>query len=794
MAVEITTLPEGLDIIAPYWPENLDEDVYGQTADERMQKSVTTATNAGIVDQTRQSIAASENEGQTISALDASLTLRVGRLGEFSTRYAAQATSLAMDAQNIFNTKNMLNAIAADYQAGHEALTAASISGGGTQAQIEAARAQLKQQAQMAAAMVGGGFQMAHQELTQAAANGQMLNAAPSMMPPTMPMSAGTMPGWGGVPSVTNPQLAGMPGMQGGQQMMGMQGAGSQPGSLIGHAMQMAPTLMQHVANSPIGQAIDGLGQRFEEAAAAVISGEQPEGGQPTGLGSLLPGFGQASGSGEAQLGDYRATGSFDAQGSSLTVDGDITRDGDSDGASGSGGGGRGMGGVPSSGGSGGGGSTSSVPGSVEEAVDEAVDDAEEAAADVAEAVEQARADAADDVEVEVVNEPPITDAETATTAAEESASARASIDIETPGLAAYGEAEASYGAPADAETSTTASDATTETTSDRGTATTAAPAPAPAAAPAAAPSAGGGSPMMGGMMPMGAMGAMGAMGQQAPSKGAAADAPTMSAGALQARELTDVLSAQAAAEAAEAATEATDSLLEHFDPSVADAVRVAARLFTVTGTDTQVGVGRLADGTFVYATPDMFGMPASDDPVPAGAVPLAAVMPMSSPLFFADWAGAEDPAGILLLAADAGLIGELDSVVCINRDPELPPLANTEVVPPSMVASATPTPIDNDAIATWPSIDESDVDELISMATEMWGLDDAEGVTAEDLRGLMAAQRWDQRPVDAPTAPLAASMSWLVAEARDAAKRGDTVYAAAAGFIIMNLSASIPE
>src|SRR5699024_9905609 len=296
------------------------------------------------------------------------------------------------------STRSSRNGLAAGCQAGHEALTAASISGGGTQMQIEAARAQLKQQAQMAAGMIDGGFQMAHHQLTGATVAGTPMGEAPSLMPPTMPSSAGTMPGWGTLPSV------------GGQQMMGMQGAGAQPGSLIGHMMQMAPTLMEHVANSPVGQAVDGIGQRFEQAAAAAITGESAEGGaQPGGLGSLLPGFGSAAGSGEAQLGDYRATGSFDAQGPSLTVDGDVTRDG---GDSGSGAGGRGMSGAPASGGgSGSSGSSGASPSTAADDVAEAVEEAVEDAEDVVDAATEPPAD-----EVEEVNEGPLTPSEAETT------------------------------------------------------------------------------------------------------------------------------------------------------------------------------------------------------------------------------------------------------------------------------------------------------------------------------------------------------------------------------------------
>lgn len=788
MTVEMTSLPDAVDIIAPYWPTDVDEDAYGQLAESRLERSRTTEGYADDLNRHGQTLAASDNSGQTVMSLGASIEIKSGKLRESAARAAAEAENAALSAQNIFNTKNMLNALAADYQAGHEALTAASISGGGTQMQIEAARAQLKQQAQMAAGMIDGGFQMAHSQLTGATVAGTPMGAAPSMMPPTMPSSAGTMPGWGTVPSVTSPQLAGMPGMAGGQQMTGMQGAGAQPGSLIGHMMQMAPTLMEHVANSPVGQAIDGIGQRFEQAAAAAITGESAEGGaQPGGLGSLLPGFGSASGSGEAQLGDYRATGSFDAQGSSLTVDGDITRDGDD---SGSGAGGRGMGGAPAAGGgSGSSGSSGSSPSTAADDVAEAVEEAVEDAEDVAEDVVDEATGAGEPTEppadvVEEVNEGPLPPSEAETTTTSSDASyARANIDIETPNLSAYGEAsigEVPAEAPADTAPSS-ASDATTETTSDRGaTATTSAP--AAAAAPAAAGGAMGGG-ASGGMMPVGAMGAMGAAaGAQSSSSSTGAGGPLVGSSTLQPRDVASAVDAKAAREAAEL-TDKTDGLLDFFDESVAGCIRIAARLSRDIGPDASMGVARLVDGTYVYSTADMLGMPGPDDSVPTGALPLGlALQPEAADMFHIDWAGADDPAALLLMAASTGLIGEIESLICVNRDSSLPPLDKCEIIAPTMVATATPAPADTGAMADWPRIVDGDdvVADAVAGLVDEWNLADVEATTA-DFRSLMADQRWDERPTDDPSAPLAASVMWLVSAARDAVDEGNMLYASVA-------------
>jgi len=777
VTVEMTPLPDAVDIIAPYWPTDVDEDAYGQLAESRLERSRTTEGYADDLERHGQTLAASDNSGQTVLSLGASIETKSGKLRESAARAAAESENAALSAQNIFNTKNMLNALAADYQAGHEALTAASISGGGTQMQIEAARAQLKQQAQMAAGMIDGGFQMAHHQLTGATVAGTPMGEAPSMMPPTMPSSAGTMPGWGTVPSVVSQQLAGMPGMAGGQQMMGMQGAGAQPGSLIGHMMQMAPTLMEHVANSPVGQAVDGIGQRFEQAAAAAITGESAEGGaQPGGLGSLLPGFGSAAGSGEAQLGDYRATGSFDAQGPSLTVDGDVTRDG---GDSGSGAGGRGMSGAPASGGgSGSSGSSGASPSTAADDVAEAVEEAVEDAEDVVDAATEPPAD-----EVEEVNEGPLTPSEAETTTTSSDASyARANINIETPNLSAYGEAnigEVPAEAPADTAPSS-ASDATTETTSDRGaTATTSAP--AAAAAPAAAGGAMGGG-ASGGMMPMGAMGAMGAAaGAQSPSS-TGAGGPLVGSSTLQPRDVASAVDAKAAREAAEL-TDKTDGLLDFFDESVAGCIRIAARLSRDIGPDASMGVARLVDGTYVYSTADMLGMPGPDDSVPTGALPLGlALQPEAADMFHIDWAGADDPAALLLMAASTGLIGEIESLICVNRDSSLPPLDKCEIIAPTMVATATPAPADTGAMADWPRIVDGDdvVSDAVAGLVDAWNLADVEATTA-DFRSLMVDQRWDERPTDDPAAPLSASVMWLVSAARDAVDEGNMLYASVA-------------
>src|SRR5699024_6812646 len=178
------------------------------------------------------------SEGQTSDAIQARFSMSADQHSARATADFNRATNAAVSGQNLYNTRNMLNALATDFQATWESLTAANMATGGTQPAISAAMASLKAQTESAAAMVGSGFEAAHQTLKEGISKGSELLSAPSFMPPTMP-TAGDFGGWGTVPGAS-PQFANA--MGGG---MGMGGFDGSPGSLIGTMLSNAPLIAQ---------------------------------------------------------------------------------------------------------------------------------------------------------------------------------------------------------------------------------------------------------------------------------------------------------------------------------------------------------------------------------------------------------------------------------------------------------------------------------------------------------------------------------------------------------------------
>src|SRR5699024_12701517 len=75
----MTPLPDAVDIIAPYWPTDVDEDAYGQLAESRLERSRTTEGYADDLERHGQTLAASDNSGQTVLSLGASIETKSGK-------------------------------------------------------------------------------------------------------------------------------------------------------------------------------------------------------------------------------------------------------------------------------------------------------------------------------------------------------------------------------------------------------------------------------------------------------------------------------------------------------------------------------------------------------------------------------------------------------------------------------------------------------------------------------------------------------------------------------------------
>src|SRR5699024_7475677 len=155
MPVPITPLPDGRAIIEKFWPsDQLAEESYISLADELSDRSLDHETAAEEVIAARSGVQG-HSEGQTSDAIQARFSMSADQHSARATADFNRATNAAVSGQNLYNTRNMLNALATDFQATWEPLTAANMATGGTQPAISAAMASLKAQTESAAAMVG---------------------------------------------------------------------------------------------------------------------------------------------------------------------------------------------------------------------------------------------------------------------------------------------------------------------------------------------------------------------------------------------------------------------------------------------------------------------------------------------------------------------------------------------------------------------------------------------------------------------------------------------------------------
>ena len=844
MPVEINLFsPEINTVIAPAWP-TANEQGYADYANSAYAASQAQAENARRMNE----VASRIPEVATGAMADANYANYAARSDDMhsqSLSLDARASASAMNAQSIFNTKNMLNTLGADAQAQIEAATAAQMASAATGSvsgtvSLEAAKQGILANLSAAVQMVGAGFSAANEQLNKNIAMSQSVSTPPQFMVPSLP-PVGNASGWGamsGLPPAYSGQdfLGGyaggygsplmnagsMPGMASaypqGYNMAAMPTYDGTPGSLINVLLANAPAVAQ-LAQVALGVGSQVFNQ-FQQAASVFTAGVAgAAGAAPGASGSAAPATsspfstpssplsvsgGGGTSSPSASL-DASATVNGETRGISATADSSGVRVDTSPNSSDSG---------SSDSGSSDSGSSDSGSSAPEDAP--ASDDGDSAEAEPApepeaEPAPEPEAEPAPEPEAEPAPEPAPAPAEESnpssqlqtggttpnvdTVAASNpntTLSGRFTADADADGVRATGTTTLTSAAPpevpsnvaaaqqAAAQAPTTSPAASTAPASSTSAPTAPAAAPmaaapmaaAPAPAPAAAPTAG---------APAGA----------APATPPAAGSPsnpgssssTQTSAEQQGRHAAP--SASSTPQVSRIAVEpvvvpAADDMVHGLGRHLRKGVRVAAaidREYARAGVDnTPLAVAVIDNATTIYATAEDFGFPAAGmDGAPRGTKPLSAYSLPED--FRARWVGADDPAAVLLIAANQGFIPVPKAVVAVDRDKQRPALDGVDTISRQTLSRITPeTSIPGALTSALPMLDVEDLPEMLENISIDWSLPELDD-TSSDLYQAVVARSW--KDTTHPQVVLA-TIWWLLVSAREALDSGDRSRASA--------------
>ena len=865
MPVEINLFsPEINTVIAPAWP-TANEQGYADYANSAYAASQAQAENARRMNE----VASRIPEVATGAMADANYANYAARSDDMhsqSLSLDARASASAMNAQSIFNTKNMLNTLGADAQAQIEAATAAQMASAATGSvsgtvSLEAAKQGILANLSAAVQMVGAGFSAANEQLNKNIAMSQSVSTPPQFMVPSLP-PVGNASGWGA--------MSGLPPAYSGQDFLGgyaggygspLMNAGSMPGMASaypqGYNMATMPTydgtpgslINVLLANAPavaqLAQVALGVGSQvfnqFQQAASVFTAGVAgAAGAAPGASGSAAPATsspfstpssplsvsgGGGTSSPSASL-DASATVNGETRGISATADSSGVRvdtspnssdSGSSD--SGSSDSGSSDSGSSDSGSSDSGSSDSgsSDSGSSDSgSSDSGSSDSGSSAPEDAPASDDgdsAEAEPAPEPEAEPAPEPAPAPAEESnpssqlqtggttpnvdTVAASNpntTLSGRFTADADADGVRATGTTTLTSAAPpevpsnvaaaqqaaAQAPTTSPAASTAPASSTSAPTAPAAAPmaaapmaaAPAPAPAPAAAPTAG---------APAGA----------APATPPAAGSPanpgssssTQTSAEQQGRHAAP--SASSTPQVSRIAVEpvvvpAADDMVHGLGRHLRKGVRVAAaidREYARAGVDnTPLAVAVIDNATTIYATAEDFGFPAAGmDGAPRGTKPLSAYSLPED--FRARWVGADDPAAVLLIAANQGFIPVPKAVVAVDRDKQRPALDGVDTISRQTLSRITPeTSIPGALTSALPTLDVEDLPEMLENISIDWSLPELDD-TSSDLYQAVVARSW--KDTTHPQVVLA-TIWWLLVSAREALDSGDRSRASA--------------
>ena len=859
MPVEINLFsPEINTVIAPAWP-TANEQGYADYANSAYSASQAQAENARRMNEVASRIPEVAT-GAMADATYANYAARSDDMHSQSLSLDARASASAMNAQSIFNTKNMLNTLGADAQAQIEAATAAQMASAATGSvsgtvSLEAAKQGILANLSAAVQMVGAGFSAANEQLNKNIAMSQSVSTPPQFMVPSLP-PVGNASGWGamsGLPPAYSGQdfLGGyaggygsplmnagsMPGMASaypqGYNMAAMPTYDGTPGSLINVLLANAPAVAQ-LAQVALGVGSQVFNQ-FQQAASVFTAGVAgAAGAAPGASGSAAPATsspfstpssplsvsgGGGTSSPSASL-DASATVNGETRGISATADSSGVRvdtspnssdSGSSD--SGSSDSGSSDSGSSDSGSSDSGSSDSgsSAPEDAPASDDGDSAEAEPAPEPEAEPASEPEAEPAPEPEAEPAPEPAPAPAEESnpssqlqtggttpnvdTVAASNpntTLSGRFTADADADGVRATGTTTLTSAAPpevpsnvaaaqqAAAQAPTTSPAASTAPASSTSAPTAPAAAPmaaapmaaAPAPAPAAAPTAG---------APAGA----------APATPPAAGSPanpgssssTQTSAEQQGRHAAP--SASSTPQVSRIAVEpvvvpAADDMVHGLGRHLRKGVRVAAaidREYARAGVDnTPLAVAVIDNATTIYATAEDFGFPAAGmDGAPRGTKPLSAYSLPED--FRARWVGADDPAAVLLIAANQGFIPVPKAVVAVDRDKQHPALDGVDTISRQTLSRITPeTSIPGALASALPTLDVEDLPEMLENISIDWSLPELDD-TSSDLYQAVVARSW--KDTTHPQVVLA-TIWWLLVSAREALDSGDRSRASA--------------
>ena len=838
MPVEINLFsPEINTVIAPAWP-TANEQGYADYANSAYAASQAQAENARRMNE----VASRIPEVATGAMADANYANYAARSDDMhsqSLSLDARASASAMNAQSIFNTKNMLNTLGADAQAQIEAATAAQMASAATGSvsgtvSLEAAKQGILANLSAAVQMVGAGFSAANEQLNKNIAMSQSVSTPPQFMVPSLP-PVGNASGWGamsGLPPAYSGQdfLGGyaggygsplmnagsMPGMASaypqGYNMAAMPTYDGTPGSLINVLLANAPAVAQ-LAQVALGVGSQVFNQ-FQQAASVFTAGVAgAAGAAPGASGSAAPATsspfstpssplsvsgGGGTSSPSASL-DASATVNGETRGISATADSSGVRVDTSPNSSDSGSSDSGSSDSGSSdSGSSDSGSSDSGSSAPEDAP--ASDDGDSAEAEPAPEPEAEPAPEPAPAPAEETN--PSSQLQTGgttpnvdTVAASNpntTLSGRFTADADADGVRATGTTTLTSAAPpevpsnvaaaqqAAAQAPTTSPAASTAPASSTSAPTAPAAAPmaaapmaaAPAPAPAAAPNAG---------APAGA----------APATPPAAGSPanpgssssTQTSAEQQGRHAAP--SASSTPQVSRIAVEpvvvpAADDMVHGLGRHLRKGVRVAAaidREYARAGVDnTPLAVAVIDNATTIYATAEDFGFPAAGmDGAPRGTKPLSAYSLPED--FRARWVGADDPAAVLLIAANQGFIPVPKAVVAVDRDKQRPALDGVDTISRQTLSRITPeTSIPGALTSALPTLDVEDLPEMLENISIDWSLPELDD-TSSDLYQAVVARSW--KDTTHPQVVLA-TIWWLLVSAREALDSGDRSRASA--------------
>ena len=833
MPVEINLFsPEINTVIAPAWP-TANEQGYADYANSAYAASQAQAENARRMNE----VASRIPEVATGAMADANYANYAARSDDMhsqSLSLDARASASAMNAQSIFNTKNMLNTLGADAQAQIEAATAAQMASAATGSvsgtvSLEAAKQGILANLSAAVQMVGAGFSAANEQLNKNIAMSQSVSTPPQFMVPSLP-PVGNASGWGA--------MSGLPPAYSGQDFLGgyaggygspLMNAGSMPGMASaypqGYNMATMPTydgtpgslINVLLANAPavaqLAQVALGVGSQvfnqFQQAASVFTAGVAgAAGAAPGASGSAAPATSSPFSTPSSPLsvsgggGTSSPSASLDA---SATVNGEtrgISATADSSGVR--------VDTSPNSSDSGSSDSGSSDSGSSDSGSSDSGSSAPEDAP-ASDDGDSAEAEPAPEPEAEPAPEPAPAPAEESnpssqlqsggttpnvdTVAASNpntTLSGRFTADADADGVRATGTTTLTSAAPpevpsnvaaaqqAAAQAPTTSPAASTAPASSTSAPTAPAAAPmaaapmaaAPAPAPAAAPTAG---------APAGA----------APATPPAAGSPanpgssssTQTSAEQQGRHAAP--SASSTPQVSRIAVEpvvvpAADDMVHGLGRHLRKGVRVAAaidREYARAGVDnTPLAVAVIDNATTIYATAEDFGFPAAGmDGAPRGTKPLSAYSLPED--FRARWVGADDPAAVLLIAANQGFIPVPKAVVAVDRDKQRPALDGVDTISRQTLSRITPeTSIPGALTSALPTLDVEDLPEMLENISIDWSLPELDD-TSSDLYQAVVARSW--KDTTHPQVVLA-TIWWLLVSAREALDSGDRSRASA--------------